>query len=295
MGELGYGDDLPSVPKGKSTAGERRGDRLRLGHIIYSNCFPVHARLLDQPRPADPELVEGVPSALNRLLARGEIDVAPASSIEYALHADRYRLLPELVIGSRGAVGSIVLASTVPPDRLGGKVVGLPTASATSVVLLKILLRHRWGVDVDFWWFDQGDGDPGTDFAASLFIGDAALDAALATRWPIRLDLGLEWWDETRLPFAFALWQAGPSGDDDRLRALHATLLESRDFGERKRPCLADRYSSAFRLPATVLERYWADLVYRLDDSMLEGLSAFFELAVSIGEITRVPPLRWIE
>ena len=27
------------------------GERLRLGHIVYSNCFPVHARLLDVGAP----------------------------------------------------------------------------------------------------------------------------------------------------------------------------------------------------------------------------------------------------
>ena len=73
--------------------------RLRLGHIRYSNCFPVHARLLDRPDGGDPELVEGVPSTLNRLLSEGAIHVAPSSSIEYALHADRYRVMPNLVIG----------------------------------------------------------------------------------------------------------------------------------------------------------------------------------------------------
>ena len=51
--------------------GEEQGDgneSLRLGDIIYSNCFPVHARLIDRPRPDDPRLFPGIPSLLNRLL-----------------------------------------------------------------------------------------------------------------------------------------------------------------------------------------------------------------------------------
>ena len=104
---------------------------LRLGHIVYSNCFPVHARLVDRPRAGDPSIVEGIPSHLNGLLERGEIDVAPCSSIEFARNADRYRLLPDLVIGSRGPVRSIQFLSSLPPEELDGLRVGIPTASAT--------------------------------------------------------------------------------------------------------------------------------------------------------------------
>ena len=56
----------------------------------------------------------------------------------------------------------------------------MPTASATSVVLLKVLLRLRWGVRPRFRWFDQAAEDPfaaGAD--AALFIGDVALRADL--------------------------------------------------------------------------------------------------------------------
>ena len=50
---------------------------LKLGHITYSNCFPVHARIIDCGAPEGVEIVEGVPSYLNARLERGEIDVAP--------------------------------------------------------------------------------------------------------------------------------------------------------------------------------------------------------------------------
>jgi chorismate dehydratase len=269
--------------------------RLRLGHIAYSNCFPVHARLLDSPRRGDPALVEGIPSTLNRMLAQGGIEVGPSSSIEYALHADRYRLLPDLVIGSRGAVRSIVLVADRPPARLRDRLVALPTASATSVVLLKILLRTRWRVRARFRWFDQGGEDPfAAGASAALFIGDVALRAGADHPGLLRLDLGQEWWEETALPFAFALWQAG-GGATDQLQALHRTLLESRAYGRDRREHLAERYASTFGMPAAELGRYWGALSYTLDEPMLEGLRRFYRLAVEIGEIPRVPELRWIE
>lgn len=272
---------------------EATGGRLRLGHIIYSNCFPVHARLLDRGAPAWIDVVEGVPGRLNGLLERGEIDVAPCSSIEFARNADRYRLLPDLVIGSRGPVRSIVFASTRAPGELDGALVAVPTASATSVVLLKVLLRLRWGVSARFRWFDQAAEDPfaaGAD--AALFIGDVALRGGLFPALPFRYDLGEVWWEHTGLPFAFAVWQVA-GGGEDALRRLHATLLASREYGARHRSELATRWGAHFGFDPAFLASYWGGLSFELDASMIEGLRAFYALAAEIGEIPRAPALRW--
>jgi chorismate dehydratase len=273
--------------------GEDSGERLRLGHIVYSNCFPVHARLLDRGAPGWIGIVEGVPGRLNGLLEAGEIDVAPCSSIEFARNADRYRVLPDLVIGSRGPVRSIVFASTRPPEQLDGALVAMPTASATSVVLLKVLLRLRWSVQARFRWFDQAAEDPfaaGAD--AALFIGDVALRRDLYPQVPHRFDLGEEWWAHTGLPFAFAVWQAA-GGSDDALRRLHGELLESRAYGLANRSELAVRWADRFGFDAEFLDAYWAGLSYELDDAMLQGLTTFYRLAAEIGEIPTAPRLHF--
>jgi chorismate dehydratase len=279
--------------EGEAKMDEGTDERLRLGHIVYSNCFPVHARLLDQGAPGWIEIIEGVPGRLNGLLERGDVDVAPCSSIEFARNADRYRVLPDLVIGSRGPVRSIVFATTRPPEQLDDALVAVPTASATSVVLLKVLLRLRWGVRPRFHWFDQATEDPfagGAD--AALFIGDVALRPDLYPQVPLRFDLGAEWWEHTGLPFAFAVWQAG-SGSDAALVRLHEELLQSRAYGLANRADLAARWADRFGFDADFLDRYWAGLSYELDDSMLQGLTTFYRLAAEIGEIEAEPRLHF--
>src|SRR5688500_9102253 len=101
---------------------------IRLRHIEYSNCLPVHSDLPEEGSP-QVQLIHGVPSELNRALEAGSVDIAPASSIEYARHADRYRVLPEFVIGSRGPVHSILFESTRPIEELNDTRVAVPTAS----------------------------------------------------------------------------------------------------------------------------------------------------------------------
>jgi chorismate dehydratase len=270
---------------------------LRLGHIEYSNCFPIHALLVDRALPPWLQLVPGIPSQLNRALAAGDIDVSPCSSIEYARHADRYRILPDLVIGSDGPVQSILVESERPLDELDGAEVVLPTASATSVVLLRILLEQRYGIRPRYRWFDQAtEADPVSGgAAAALRIGDVAL----RRRFPAgRLveDLGAVWNEWTGLPFAFAVWQAsrGPDADEE-LTALHALLLESRDFFYENAAALARRHHAGFGLEPERLDRYWRSLSYALDERMRRGLLRYYACAAELDEVpTPAPDLRWV-
>ncbi len=270
---------------------------LRLGHIEYSNCFPVHALLVDRGAPDWIRLLPGIPARLNAALAAGEIDVAPSSSIEYARHGDRYRILPDLVIGSDGPVQSILVESDRPLDALDGAEVALPTASATSVVLLRILLEQRLGLRPRYRWFDQAtEADPiAAGAAAALRIGDVALRRAFPAGRRVA-DLGAVWRDWTGLPFAFAVWQAGAGAEADRdLLRLHALLLESRAWFYAHAGELARRHAAAFGVEAHRLERYWRSLSYTLDERMRAGLRRYYAYAAELGEApSPPPPLRWV-
>jgi chorismate dehydratase len=262
---------------------------IRLGHIDYSNCFPVHAKLIAQETPPDVSILTGVPATLNRALAAGEIDIAPCSSIEYARHAAEYRVLPDFVIGSDGPVQSIRFDTRVAPGTLGGSNVYVTDSSATSVVLLRILLERYWGVSPIFQTFDQSTTNPldnGAD--AALFIGDVALrrstDAA-----PYAFDLGAVWREWTGLPFAFAVWQVRDSLPTPELQRIDALLHESRAWFTENRAELAQRYAPTFDIEAPRLLQYWESLRYDLDDRMKQGLTHYLDLAAEIGAAPPVP------
>ncbi|MEX0907354.1 MAG: menaquinone biosynthesis protein [Gemmatimonadota bacterium] len=257
---------------------------IRLGHIDYSNCIPAHALLLDSP-PAGIELVHGVPAALNRALAEGSIDAAPCSSIEYARHVGAYRILPHHAIGAVGAVQSILLESRVPLSALHDRPVAVPTASATSVVLLRALLELRLDVRPRYVWFDQAAvSDPLDEgAAAALRIGDVAL-----AREPIAgrrvFDLGAEWHDWTALPFAFAVWQVRRDVADERVARLVRLLAESRAWFDAHAERLAERHAAGRGIGADRLLAYWRSLRLDLDPAMIEGLLHFYDLAARLGE-----------
>lgn len=263
---------------------------IRLGHIDYSNCVPVHALLLERGAPGV-ELVRDIPSRLNAALAAGAIHAAPCSSIEYARHADEYRILPAHAIGSVGAVQSILLETAVPIEHLDGCDVAIPTASATSVVLLRALLELRLGVQPRYRWFEQGSADPIADgAAAALRIGDVALTRRTPPQRAVH-DLGAEWLQWTGLPFAFAVWQVRRDLADADVARLARLLGESRAYWAAAPAAIAERHAARFGLhPARLLD-YWSSLRFDLDAAMQRGLLHFYSLAAELGEAPRTDAL----
>jgi chorismate dehydratase len=264
---------------------------IRLGHIDYSNCVPVHALLLEEPQPAI-ELVRDVPARLNAALARGDIDVAPCSSIEYARHPDKYRILPYYAIGCAGPVQSILLESTVPLHELHDHVIALPDASATSAVLLRVLLERMHNVKPAYLWYEQTPkADPtATGASAVLRIGDVALTRTTPPQRHV-IDLGAEWYRFTQLPFAFAVWHVRREVKRAALLYLNDLLRQSRAYFATHAESLAARYATRFGLSPARLLDYWRSLQFELDEPMQRGLLEFYRLAAEIGEAPPTPAL----
>jgi chorismate dehydratase len=267
---------------------------LKLGHILYSNCFPPHAGIIAQTVPFSGKLVEGIPTELNRMLFEGTVDVSPSSSIEYALHRGRYLILPDLSISSHQHVRSIILESKVPIGELNNKVVALTSASATSVVLLRILLELQHRINPGYIMYEQGTEDPADRADAILMIGDLALTKPVSPLFPHRYDLGELWHQFTGLPFVFALWQVNErKGIARELNALYDILIASRTYGMANLRSLSTAYSERFGIPAPVLFDYWSSIRYHFSENEQQGLLRYYGYAAEIGAIDSVSELNF--
>jgi chorismate dehydratase len=247
---------------------------IRLGRISYMNMAPVFFRV-----DAEYEEVLGVPTDLNRRLLAGEIDVAPISSIEYARHDERLRLLPRLCVSSEGAVESIQLVTKLPLEQV--RVVAVTPESATSVVLTKVLLPDAEHVPL------------GEAAEAKLLIGDAALKSAFEDPTPHH-DLGRLWLDRTGLPMVFAVWAVrdpAPAG----IGVLEDALVASLRQGRAEPETLAREASEFYGYPAGFVARYFEKLRYRFGPRERAGFLTFLELARDVGELDAVPELRFVQ
>jgi chorismate dehydratase len=237
------------------------------------NMAPVFYRV-----EAEFDEVVGVPTDLNRALLEGECDLAPISSIEYARHADRLRLLPRLCVSSEGAVDSIQLVSRAPLERV--QTVAVTPESATSVVLTRVLLPEAEHVPL------------GEEADAKLLIGDAALQSAFNDPTP-HYDLGRLWLERTGLPMVFAVW-ACPEPAPPGLSELEAALVASVRLARAEPERLAYEASERYGYPPGFLARYFEKLRYRFGPRERAGLLTFLELARDAGELDRVPELRFV-
>ena len=246
---------------------------IRLGRISYVNMAPVFYRL-----DAEVDEVQGVPTDLNARLLAGELDLAPISSIEYARHAERLRLLPRLCVSSEGAVDSIQLVARLPLGRV--RRVAVTPESATSVVLVKVLLPEAEHVPL------------GAEADAKLLIGDAALKSAFEDPTPHH-DLGRLWLERTGLPMVFAVW-AAPEPTPPALADLEQALVDSVRAARAEPEQLAYEASERYSYPPGFLARYFEKLRYRFGPRERAGLLTFLELARDAGELETVPELRFV-
>ncbi len=246
---------------------------IRLGRISYVNMAPVFYRL-----EFPVEEIAGVPTELNRALLAGECDLAPISSIEWARHADRLRILPRLCVSSEGAVDSIQLVSRVPLEHV--RSIAVTPESATSVVLTKVLLPQAEHVPL------------GEQAEAKLLIGDAALKSAFEDPTP-HYDLGRLWLERTGLPMVFAVW-AAPEEANGELTELEHALVASVRRARAEPEQLAYESSARYGYPPGFLARYFEKLRYRFGPRERAGLLTFLELACDVGELDRVPELRFV-
>src|SRR5947209_1264748 len=108
---------------------------MKIGRIPYINCYPVYGAIDRGIVGLDADLVDGVPTDLNRRMSTGELDISVVSAVEYARDSARYLLLPDLAISCDGAVRSVMLFSRRPASQLASRKVLVSRSSMTSVAL----------------------------------------------------------------------------------------------------------------------------------------------------------------
>jgi len=281
---------------------------VRVGRIPYVNCYPVYGAIDRGVVTLEGTLVDGVPSALNRRMADGSLDISVVSAVEYARDARRYLLLPDLAISCDGPVRSVMLFSRRPASELDGKRVIVSRSSMTSVALLELLFENVWHARPEFIAGDAEMSDIAAfdreQHEARLVIGDAALvlrgesrpriaetsvaDASRAgtmPSYPFSYDLGETWKAWTGLPFVFAVWVAQRTAPVAEALGVHASLIESRNWGLKHLPALAAQASQATGVSEPVCHDYLSGLDYGLSYEHLAGLTEFFRRLVAAGVV----------
>lgn len=273
---------------------------MKLAAVPYLNALPLIHYLAEKPRLAPP-------AALDRLLKLGEVDLATAP-IATLLENPHYGLVPGVAIGTKGRVESVRLIIKKAGMKLSDvQSIYLDMESRTSVMLLKVLLKFKYKIDLGRIQFVTPIPHPGVD--AALLIGDKALgypeservlagsdllgpvkrserSLSWSTRWgssggeqdlPLNhYDLGHEWCEWTGLPFVFAAWISPKPVIDSQWISV---LQEARDQGLKNLDAIVES------LPNHDFIRNYLqqNISYDLGETEIEGIKRFHGYARELG------------
>jgi chorismate dehydratase len=264
---------------------------LRCGRIQYTNDLPIYAAF-DAGAIAYPGTLHAdVPSRLNAMLVNGELDLSPISAFAWANHADELILLPDLCIGARDEVVSVVLVSATPPALLNGVEVAVTPESESGRNLLRVLLERRYGVQPRY--VDDANilarAEAGTP---TLIIGDSAIDAI--ERFPREhvYDLGTLWHEWTGQQTVFAVWAARRDAyerDPAGIRACMHALTDAYTWSRSHMEYVIAEAQLAHPRPTGFYERYYGKLNFTFHSAAQNGLAAYVRELHTLGAIASVP------
>lgn len=265
--------------------------RLRCGRIKYTNDLPIYAAFDAGAIEYPGKLHADTPAELNAMLLRGQLDLSPISAFTWAANARELVLLPDLCIGARDEVVSVVLVSATAPALLGGKSIFVTEESASGRNLLRVILERRYHIHPQYIGesrpLDRAlAGDP------TLLIGDSAIDAI--ERFPTSMvyDLGTMWHEWTGRQTVFAVWAArrevyvrNVGGVRECMHALTDAYTWSRSHSEEV-VALAQR---AIWRPPGFYQSYYGKLNFTLHIAAQNGLAAYCRELLAIGAISELP------
>lgn len=264
---------------------------LRCGRIRYTNDLPIYAAFDCGAIVYPGTLHADVPSRLNAMLVEDELDLSPVSAFAWASHSDELVLLPDLCIGARDEVVSVILVSELAPALLDGAEIAVTSESASGRNLLRVLLERRYGVAPRY--VQTADSlECAQRGVASLLIGDSAIDAL--ERFPSKnvYDLGRLWHEWTGMQTVFAVWAArrdayerDPEGVRACMHALTDSYTWSRSHMDR---VIAQAQACVAREPG-FYAAYYGKLNFTFHSAARSGLAAFCEELHAIGALSSVP------
>jgi chorismate dehydratase len=174
--------------------------KLNVSLISYANSAPFLYGILQSDIINEIELSVDFPSACADKVLSGKADIGLIPIVE-TLRMKKPFIIPGFCIGADDYVRTVTLCANQPVEKLSR--IYLDYQSRTSVVLVKVLAKHHWNIDIE--WIQAEKGFETMELpadAGKVIIGDRAFHV----NTPYIYDLAHEWKTLTGLPFLFAAW-----------------------------------------------------------------------------------------
>lgn len=262
--------------------------KLKVGLIQYANVYPIFYVLEKEGLlTEDVHLVKGVPSQLNWALRNDLIDISPSSSVEYLLNKKLYDYIDGICISSKEYVGSVLFFSDHDLNRIDGKKILLTDQSATSHFLLRIILEKFMGLNPVY----DISSTPYTE-ESFVLIGDEALKYRKLNNGKKVYDLANIWYQQTELPFVFALWIVRkeitkPDGElyQSYIKFRDKLLYAKENYKRYLKEMVKNYYLKDFMTEEEILHYWQENMDYELTEKHKKSLKLFEEYIKSLDNV----------
>ena len=268
---------------------------MKLGYIDYLNCYPFYHHMFTKKPLEGVDIISGYPNMLNRMISSGELDMSPVSAATCADISEEILVLPDFCLSSVGYISSVILVSRVPIDDLHQKKIGITSASHTSVVLLKILMKNYYKIAPEFIPTDPMPKLEGID--AALVIGNEAM-AFKPDRSHNIYDLGRLWLEQTGFPVVFAVFAVRK-----KVAEKYAGEIKNVISSYHKSLCyLLDKKKDLFsaadkKYPAISndIETYYNLLQFEFTENLKNALAFYYEKSGELGLTKKIAALDYLD
>jgi predicted solute-binding protein len=254
-----------------------------IGKIPYLNSVPFY----DGLEKRQFRIMPVTPRRMGVLSRQGQIDAGLFSLADYLAQRD---ILEPLGFGiaTRDQVQSVLLFSNHGWLDLEGKTIGVTDDTATSVLLLKVLLEKKYAVNARILRMHSGINDF-REYDAVLLIGDDALRQSRAggAGFEIIYDLAREWYEWQKLPFVFAVWAVRKSLGPEVGRELGELITQALEKSEGALEEIGALHARRIGLTLAESADYLRGFNYRLGEREHRAIEVFQSLLHQMEE--RIP------
>ncbi|MDF2669065.1 MAG: transporter substrate-binding protein [Paenibacillus sp.] len=269
---------------------------IRIGKINYTNVWPIYHHFPHSRFGGQLEWIETVPTGLNEAMRAGKIDMGAISSFAYGESFEEYDLYPDLSVSSANQVNSILLFHRMPLEELTQAKIALPTTSATSVNLLKILMTKFYGGSPEYEYAPPSLKDMMEHRDAALLIGDDAIRASWTDHPYLVTDLGELWRSSTGTGMTFAVWAVRKETVrqyPDTIADIHAAFMESKRKGTTDPSSIIAHAELKLGGTSNYWRNYFQHLNHDFGEEQQRGLRLYFQYARELGLLERDVPLQF--
>jgi chorismate dehydratase len=204
-------------------------------------------------------------------------------------------VLPQFCLSSVGYVGSVILISNIPIEDLNHKKVGITSASHTSVVLLKVLLKKYYRSEPSY--IPTKPRPVLKDMDAALVIGN---DAMAITSEPVSYiyDLGDLWLRKTGFPVVFAVFavrQRVVEQFKHQIKSVVSSYHRSLRCLEEEKETVVSLAKAKYPDIVYDINGYFDLLQFKFNDNLKNALMFYYEIASEMGLLKKVTGLNYLD